>query len=143
MPCIVVPAPSGFAALGMVKNGVQAWPAAGPASWTPITTWTPNAGSSVDGSHRLVITGGGPGRTISAAAPFSGGTFNRTHQIRLIDQSGNVLASSPVESLNAGTCTIAPTTVDLTTVTAILMQGAGTDSWCGDLQPTGCYLTVT
>ena len=87
--------------------------------------------------------GGGPGRTIAADAPFSGGTFNRTHQIRLVDQSGNVLASSAVVSLNAGNCTIAPTMVDLTGVTAILMQGAGTDSWCGDLQPTGCFLTVT
>ncbi len=143
MPCIVIVPPSGFAALGMVKNGVQSWPAAGPASWTPITTWTPNGGSSVDGSNRLVIVGGGPGRTIAAAAPFDGGTFNRTHQIRLVDQSGNVLASSPVESVNVGTCTIPATTVDLTLVTAIQMQGAGTDSWCGNLQPSGCFVTVT
>lgn len=134
---------SGFAAQGMTKNGTQAWPSAGPASWTDITTWTANAGSSVDGSHRLVIVGGTTGRAVAAEAPFNGGQFSRTHQIRLVDQSGNVLGSSTVLSQDSGTCTISLTNQDLTGVTAIKLQGAGTDSWCGTLQPTGCFVTVT
>lgn len=143
MPCLVIAPPSGFQTQGMTKNGTQAWPSAGPASWTDITTWTANAGSSVDGSHRLVIVGGTTGRNVSAEAPFNGGSFSRTHQIRLIDQSSNVLGSSSVISADSGTCTISLTNVDLTAVTAIKMQGAGTDTWCGTLQPTGCFVTVT
>lgn len=134
-----------FKPSGMTKNGSVAW--AGSAAWVTITNWTPNTGtypgSSVDGSHRLVVQGNKTGATINGQAAYTGGGFARTHSVRLVDQAGNVLATGSPNTNTSGTCTVSATGVNLSGITAIALQMSG-DFSAGTL--TGgatTFLTIT
>ncbi|MGW6121521.1 hypothetical protein ACWFRF_20940 [Nocardia sp. NPDC055165] len=134
-----------FAPSGMTKNGSVAW--AGSATWVAIQNWTANTGtypgSSVDGSHRLVIQGSKTNASISGQAAYTGGGFARTHSIRVVDQSGNVIATGSPNTNTSGNCTVSATGVDLTGVTALALQMSG-DFSAGTLSSgASTFLTVT
>ncbi|MFC5789652.1 hypothetical protein ACFPPE_07265 [Agromyces tardus] len=134
-----------FRPSGMTKNGTLAW--AGSATWVTITSWTANTGtypgSSVDGSHRLVVQGSKTSASISGQAAYTGGGFARTHSIRLIDQSGNVIATGSPNTATSGNCTVSATGVNLSGVTAIALQMSG-DFSAGTMSAgAGTFLTIT
>jgi hypothetical protein len=134
-----------FRPSGMTKNGTLAW--AGSAAWVTITNWTANTGtypgSSVDGSHRLVVQGSKTSASISGQAAYTGGGFARTHSIRLIDQSGNVIATGSPNTATSGNCTVSATGVNLSGVTAIALQMSGDFSPGTMSAGAGTFLTIT
>lgn len=134
-----------FEPSGMTKNGTS--PAT--TGWTVVPNWLPNTetypGSSVDGSHRLVVQGGKTNASLDAAVPFSSAIFGTTHRIRLVDQSGNVLVTgaSVGSGGTSGTCTASATGVDLTGVTAIGIQMDGSGASGTITSGSTCYFTIT
>ncbi|WP_157119808.1 hypothetical protein [Nocardia xishanensis] len=136
-----------FSPSGMTKNGTQTW--AVNSTWTTITSWTANTGtypgSSVDGSHRLVVQGSKSNATVAAQVPFTG-SFGGTHQIRVVDQNGTVIGSAGSGvSGNSGTCTVTVNNVNLASITAI-----GVQMFCDGASSTGTvtsgatsFLTIT
>lgn len=145
MGCVVaMPPPRGFTPSGMNKSGTQTW---GGNSWTPITAWAADTGtypgSSVT-SDKLVVRGSKTGATITASVPYSGG-FDFSHQIRLVNQSGTVLATGSAVATSSGTCTVTATGVALSTITSVgvemlfaLASGGGTIT-----SGSTCYCRVT
>ncbi|MEU3011040.1 hypothetical protein [Nocardia asteroides] len=135
----------GFQPSGMTKNGTVAW--AGSATWVTITSWTANTGtypgSTVDGSHRLVVQGTKTGATISGQAAYTGGGFGRTHSIRLVDQSGAVIATGSPNTATSGNCTVTATGVNLAGITAVELQMSG-DFSAGTMSAgAGTFVTIT
>ncbi|MFR9767038.1 hypothetical protein [Nocardia sp. SC052] len=136
----------GFTPSGMTKNGAQTWSDNG--TWTLIPGWTANTGtypgSSVV-SDKLVVQGTKANATLSASVPFTGGIFNSAHQIRLVDQSNNVIGSAgSAVSANSGTCTVTVNNVNLSGITSVgvQMSAAGTNN--GSVTTgTGTFLTIT
>lgn len=134
-----------FAASGMTKNSTMTW--ASSSTWVLITSWTANTatypGSSVT-SNRLNVQGSKTNATVSASVPYTGGFFNRNHTIRLVDQSGNVIATGATITLNAGTCTVTANNVDLTAITSIGVQMNSSGSNAGTVTSgSTCNLTIT
>lgn len=110
-----------FSPSGMTKSGTQTFNVG---SWTPLTSWSADTtnypGSSV-ASDQLVMQGNKASVTLTANVAFTGGTLNVSHQCRIVDQSGNVLATGSAVSANSGTCT-ASYTGSLVGVTSIGVQ---------------------
>lgn len=134
-----------FAPSGMTKNGSVAWTTG--TAWVTIQNWTANTGtypgSSVDGSHRLVVQGSKTGATISGQAAYTGGGFARTHSIRVVDQTGAVIATGAPNTNTSGNCTVTATGVNLSGITALELQMSG-DFSAGTMSAgAGTFLTVT
>lgn len=136
-----------FQPSGMTKNGTQAW--TNSATYASLNNWTANTGtypgSSVDGSHRLVVQGSKTGATITAQVPYTGSAFAQAHTIRCVNQSGTIIgsASSSVTTAPNGTVTLTLTGVDLTGITAVGVQTAGGLSPGTVSSGAGTYLTIT
>lgn len=135
-----------FAASGMTKNSTMAWTTS--ATWVPITSWSANTGtypgSSVT-SDRLNVQGSKTNATVAASVPFSGGSFTRTHAIRLVDQSGSVIgAAGATITANSGTCTVTASGINLTGITSIGVQMQSNGSSAGTVSSgSTCNLTIT
>ncbi|WP_159844957.1 hypothetical protein [Nocardia sp. CY41] len=129
----------------MTKNGTQIWPDNG--TWTLITVWTADTttypGSSVV-SDKLAVQGTKSSATLSASIPFSGGIFNSAHQLRLVDQSNNVIATGSAVSANSGTCTVTASGVDLSAITSVGVQMSAPGTNNGSVSTgTSTFLTIT
>lgn len=134
-----------FAPSGMSKNGTQTWQTS--ATWIPITSWTANTGTypgSSVASDRLVVQGSKTNATISASIPFSGGIFSSAHTVRLVTQSGTVIATGAAVNANSGTCTVTANNVNLTGITSIGVQMNSGGSNAGNVSSgSSCLLTIT
>lgn len=134
-----------FAASGMTKNSTMTW--ATSTTWVTIASWTANTGTypgSSVGSDRLNVQGTKTNATLTAAVPFSGGLSLRQHRCRLVDQSGNVIATGSIVAADSGTCTVTATGVDLAAITSIgLEMNANGGSGGTVTSGSTCYLTIT
>ncbi|MBF6428693.1 hypothetical protein IU440_28875 [Nocardia cyriacigeorgica] len=131
-----------FTAVRMDKSNTQSWPQ-GTSNWVTVTSWTPEAGSSVF-NDQLVLQGTKTDATITVRAPYTGAFFSNSHAVRAVDQNGTVLATSANVTTGSGTCSIDASNVDLTGITSIGIQiRGGSQTGNGTLQPSGCYLSVT
>lgn len=134
-----------FAPSGMTKNGTSS---AG-TGWGVVPNWSANTGtypgSSVDGTHGLVVQGSKTNASLSASVPYTGAIFGTTHRIRLVDQSGNVLVTGANVGSGAtsGTCTASASGVNLTGVTAIRIQMDGSSASGTITSGATCNLTIT
>lgn len=145
MPMVFVGGGPGFQSSGMTKSGSQQW--AQSSDWIPIESWTPDTGGypgSTVTSDRLDVQGSKTDATIAAQAAFSGGNFNRTHTIRLVDQDDNVLATGSGVGANAGTCTVTASNIDLTGITSVGVQMWASASSGGNVSGgAGTFATIT
>lgn len=134
-----------FAPSGMTKNSTMTW--ATSATWVPITSWAANTttypGSTV-ASDRLVVQGVKTNATISAQVPYTGGIFSRQHTIRVVNQSGTVIATGATISADSGTCTVTATNVNLTGVSSVGVQMNSSGSNAGTVTSGATsFLTIT
>jgi hypothetical protein len=143
MPCMVIQPMTGFLPSGMTKNGTQTWPLS-TAGWVAVTAWTANTGtypgSSVS-SDKCVVQGSKSGSVVSASIAFTGGLGTRT--IRLVDQSGNVLATGT--GATSSPATVSAPAQDLSGITSIGVEMSGSSPSSGGTVTSGAtsFLTIT